>query len=455
MINTPRYKTAVATICGFIVLVGAYAPSQHTTPHAHAFFGDIALATKELVTDPIFWMVARTATHSITQSIVNWINSGFEGSPAFVTDLEQNLSNLGDAVAEDFFRGLDEVIQNNTGFSIRAPFQDQINRALRDEYYRTTSSYGFNVRNPYQDCYRGQGFSFNGFFCESQDPANNAFGRYQLARNELFSNIDKETQNRLRDLDAGRMFQSWRGPCELSGRPGATPQTGGTVSLSTTATEKNRKCPIRTPGAVIEESLGITVNSPLRQLELADEFNEILFALMSQMTSQVFGGGGLSGLSQPTSGGGPSYIDRLGSSNQSTGTTGTIGAVLATITQARTEATSYRASWQRIAGAANAAEQACRSTSRAAEASAVAQTANANVAKANKVLSELAEVEAKISAAGPNVSLNDSAAHATEFQTILATDIDAESAKQASQDTGNTQPGSIYSQMVRLEQECR
>ena len=86
-------------------IMGSFLVSYSTAPRAHAQFGGPVVVIGDLpsiqkqVVDAIAWTVAKTAVQSLTQSIVNWINSGFEGSPAFVTDLENNLGNLSDAVA--------------------------------------------------------------------------------------------------------------------------------------------------------------------------------------------------------------------------------------------------------------------------------------------------------------------------------------------------------------------
>src|SRR3989344_803694 len=224
-ISLKRLSKITATfVSGLFLLFAPLSPVP--TPVAHGqWVVEVAVdvpATLGRIADALAWAAAKTAIQSMTQSIVNWINSGFEGSPAFVTDLKRNLGNLGAAVAEDFIRGLDEVVQDNTGFSIRAPFQDQIAQALRTEFYRTTSSYGFDARYPYRDCYGSGGFSWNGFFCESRNDANNPYGRYMLARNDLFRQVDQETQNRLREIDWGNGFLSWRGSCGPYGDGGAS-----------------------------------------------------------------------------------------------------------------------------------------------------------------------------------------------------------------------------------------
>lgn len=408
--------------------------------------GDIPSEIQRVL-DSIGWIVAKTAVNSLTQSVVNWINSGFEGSPAFVTDLNRNLGNLADAVADDFIRGLDQVVVDNTGFSIRAPFQDQIASALREEFYRTTSSYGFDIRNPYRDCYGGRGFNLNGFFCESQNPANNAYGRYDLARNELFKTLDRTAQNRIAELGWGKGFLSFRGPCGQYGNTPTTSTAAAAVSLS--QAEASSNCPIRTPGAVIENALGISVTSPFRQLELADNINEIVAALMTQMVNQVLGSGGLTGVSQPSAGGGPSYLDRATSSSE---------GFAQNIADTRSKIISYQAGWQRIRDAAQSARQACsNSGDKAAQADAVLNTANAQLSDAIAKLATLASIDAE-RVRLTNSGTTDSQAITTlvtRFTDLLSATKTLAQGEAESVSTGNAEPGSLYSQMTRLTASCR
>lgn len=266
----------------------------------------LAMANKETVLDGLAWTVAKVAIDSITKSLVNWINSGFDGSPAFVTDLKENLTYLGDAIADDFIDRLDQNIVANTGFSIRTPFQDQLNAALREEFYRTTASYGLDYTlNAYSEDpkafidgeFRRGGF--NAFFAASQNPSNNPLGAYLQAQNRLWAEISAAQQQRRQELEWGKGFLSFRGPC---------PVRGEVADLS-----RAEKCPfnsVRTPGSVIENQLVQNLGSGVRQLELADNINEIVGALFGQLVNQVLGSGGLASVSQPAAGGGRSYLDR-------------------------------------------------------------------------------------------------------------------------------------------------
>ena len=446
------------------VVVGGVAATAaaSTITAANTTAQSLAIAPKNIL-DALAWMLAKTVIQSLTRSIVNWINSGFQGSPAFITDLGRNLGNLADAVADDFIRGLDDVVISNTGFSIRAPFQDQIARKLREEFYRTTSSYGFDVRYPYRDCYRGQGFSMSGFLCESQNPANNVYGRYQLARNELFRQLDTEAQTRLQELSWGKGFLSWRGPCGPNANPAAAAAaTHEGIHLGQKKT--TRGCPIRTPGAVIENALGITTTSPFRQLELADSVNEIVLALMSQMVNQVLGGTGLSGVSSPSSGGGPSYLTQATDPSQYNSTLARFaeGFSSVNIEEQRRGVMEYRSVWERIANAANSAKEACSIRGSQEQADTVLTRANANISRANAALVALENIQGKMVAAQNTTGNRVDAVNSVvlEWNTLLGSNQtipsqqELQEAKTESQDTGNTEPGSLYSQMMRLSASC-
>ncbi|MEA2701550.1 MAG: hypothetical protein QOE22_259 [Candidatus Parcubacteria bacterium] len=417
------------------------------------------------ILDGLAWTAAKVALKSMTQSVVNWINSGFEGSPAFITDLNRNLGNLSDAVANDFLNGLNQVVISNTGFNIRAPFQDQIAAALRQEFYRTTSSYGFDVRNPYKECY-GDGFSINGFLCEGQNAGNNPYGRYQLARDELFRQVDTAARTRITELGWAKGFLSWRGPCGQYGTnayPGpndnaaADALTKTAVQLSQAETTNN--CSIRTPGAVIENALGISVTSPFRQLELADSVNEIVAALMTQMVNQVLGGAGLTGVSQPAAGGGTSYINQNAGEYTSFATEVANGfsADLETLQRA---VSTYRSQWQRIDGAARNAQSACANdSSKASQAAAVLARSGAALAKASAAITAIATTQTQINAArgttssdpnAPDPVVNAYLALIKDTSRIPGEDEFSEAERESS-DTGT----SLYSQMTRLAASCR
>ncbi|KND50093.1 MAG: hypothetical protein AB203_03850 [Parcubacteria bacterium C7867-008] len=366
------------------------------------------------ILDGLAWTVAKVAVQSLTRSVVNWINSGFQGSPAFVGDLKQNLQELGDTVADDFF----DSLQDNTGVDVRSPFKDQVTQALRDNYYRTTG--GFYGSNYDLDRYSDDPAAFvNGHFAKggfdamfaamAQDE-NTPLGAYRAGQDSLARKVEDFRVNRLHELTWGKGFMSWRGNC-LVKQPAGTP----------TSLQKKDSClsyEIKTPGSVIESTLGITASSPLRQLELADSFNEIIGALAGQLVGQILGGTGLSGASQPRPGGGSSYLDEATDPDQySQNSTSLANGFIKNVRDEQTRTKTYQRDWQTVQSAAEDAGS-CVDDSVVLDA---VERSKAGLEKASAALSALDKISAKISAA--QNSTNSSAALTSvsaEFQELTS-----------------------------------
>ncbi len=62
-----------------------------------------ALQTKECVLDGLVVSIREALIAALTQSIINWINNGFEGGPAFVTNLNGFLGTVADQTSLGVF----------------------------------------------------------------------------------------------------------------------------------------------------------------------------------------------------------------------------------------------------------------------------------------------------------------------------------------------------------------
>lgn len=408
----------------------------------------------------IAWSVAKMAIQSITRSTVNWINSGFQGSPAFITDLQANLNVLSDTVANNFFAELNQATIDSTGFNLTSPFQDQITQQLRANYYKATGSllglnqYDLQGHSADPRAFLNGTFSqggFNAFFSASQNPANNPFGAYTLASNALATQIDAATKQRQNEYIAGNGFSSWRGNCATAANPA-------------TALAKNDPCygsPIKTPGSVIESQLENNLGSGIRQLELADSINEIVGALMGQLVNQVLGPNGLSGASQPSAGGGASYINQATNTSTNTQNSTLTQGLVQTIANDLTTLAAYRDGWQKILDAANAAQTSCgvRDTI-----TPVITQATAGVAKANAAIQAETAVQAKVQAAVTSTAADASTqltTAVTQYQSYLAASTTPTFSDEAfvtaqSIDTSSDSSAtpSLYTQMVTAKSTC-
>jgi len=406
------------------------------------------------------WTVAKTAIQSMTRSIVTWINSGFEGSPAFVTDLNRNLRQLSDTVAMEFFESLDADV-------IDSPFLEQIALGVGAAYYMNSSQdrvarrlkYTLNEYSRNDRAFLDGNFEeggFNAWFAVWMNQANNPIGAHYIAGQELAAQIEAESFERLQELMYGRGFLSWKGEC-----------TARDETISLNPDENCIKHETLTPGAVVERQLGVTLESPLRQLELADSINEIVAALAVQMVSQVAGASGLLGITRPSSSGGGSSLDRATDPSQYSGTTNSIGQGLsARMTTDRTNVQAYQQSWQRIQSAAQNASQALEGgrscTNKEERQALVTQTLAEAAAALTKAQESLNALNALISQTPGQGSASASGTlnlAANDYLTLVSSGTlpDAAALSRArteSRDTGSQQPGSLYSQMLRITREC-
>lgn len=385
-----------------------------------------SLNVKEFALDPIAWAVAKMAIQSMTKSLVNWINSGFNGSPAFVTDLEGHLQNVGDAVAGPF------IGQLGSNASLRSPFQSVVAQAVGSRYYLSTSQDGFfteaaytlNQYTPNDVAFTNGDFSQGGisaWFAAFSNPANNRYGAEMLADQELARRVSRAQQTAVIQLNWGQGFLSWcgdstSGDANTSGGTGTvniTPQ----VNPATVCIKDGKPGSIQTPGSVLASLTNKTLGLSADQLVTADEFNEIIGALMSQLTNQVVGGLGLSGVSSVSSGG-RGFIDQAADPSQYAGATGgnsPNAALSQTITGQVQTVQAYQTDWKTIT---DEAQLAVNASSNCSIASDVLNQGKAADAKAVAALALLQKIQADANAGGSDQAKL--AAAGAEFQQALA-----------------------------------
>ena len=415
------------------------------------------ISTLEYVLNGLAWEVANMAIESITASTVNWINSGFQGSPAFVTDLKQNLRGVEDAIAARFFEELSNQEIQTT------PTQDRILDAVRLGYYLRTSPESFYTRypstlyavSPNPEGFLGGDFSqggWNAWFATVMNPRDNPYAAEELLNRELEGALAEATGNRLQELSWNRGFLQWCGD-EISAEEDAAEQD----TLALGQTDRCVGKVTRTPGIVIEERLNQALGSGMERLTVADDFNEIVGALLNQLAMQVLGGGnggGLLGASAPSAGGGPSFIERTRSGGQ--GSAGLSTSFIGTLENQRRQIVAFQTNWEKIQTAAEAALQAC-GTNGNPNPQQVLDRADARLVRAANALAALDALIADINTAntaGGNQAgaLSNISRRYGELMTsdILPTPEEVAEGQVESQDTGDAEPGSLYTRMTRM-----
>lgn len=272
-------------VCTAGLLTGATAGALSSIPLAALFVTVNAPAQnitdadsiQQRFLDCITRGIARVALEQITSSIVNWINSGFEGEPSFVTNYEQFFTNVADRAAGEFIRG------SALSF-LCSPFQPQVRIAIAQSYARRGASAPScslsQVTNNIEGFIRGN-FSQGGwpaFISLTTTPTNNPYGAYMYGQTKLNEYVSYAVEQGRLDITIGQGFLSQQ-------------------KCDTDAQGRKTNCRILTPGSTIGESI---VDPALKQtyesLNMADNFDEIVSALISQLITRT-AYGGLSNLS--------------------------------------------------------------------------------------------------------------------------------------------------------------
>ncbi|MEK7634897.1 MAG: hypothetical protein AAB446_00450 [Patescibacteria group bacterium] len=306
-----------------LTLIIAFVFSPFLAPRAQAQYIDIWNAVKDGALDMVGWQIPKMILQRMSASTVNWINSGFSGSPAYVTDPGAYFTNVGDQIASNFIFNKPELR------FLCGPIAAKIRIALARSYVGsggssgqqwqcTLTEVGQNMEDFMGDFSRG---GWDNFFELTQRQQNNPIGAYMMAEDAMNKQIATKVNTKLNELNQGSGFLSYE-DCETF--PTVPDITTGLDPNSQTSFVPGEEevCRTVTPGSVIAGKLGDTLGKGEDSLVTADEINELVGALLNQLTSQVMGGvGGLLGASRSSGSSSNtdnsrSLIEQLASGNQ-------------------------------------------------------------------------------------------------------------------------------------------
>jgi hypothetical protein len=315
------------TICVAILLVILLMQAMPKKAHAVFGVGDITFTTivgdtsptgisnsinitaehiKEYVLDKLAYIAAKQILHQMTGDIINWINGGFNGKPAFLANPQAFFLDTADQITGRM------IADNGALASLCSPWNVDVRLSLALEqatnnfrstrYTCTLNTIAGNAENA--SAFLGGDFSVGGWssFIDTTVGTDNPVAQYLLAKGEIQEKIDEKTDAINKDLDRGMGFLTFS-QCETvpfqSGITAETTSDGAYISDNGDGT--GTKCSAKTPGSAIAHMLNTSLDSPIVEAELANDINSVLSALVSQMTTQIISKG-LSGLSSSGSG---------------------------------------------------------------------------------------------------------------------------------------------------------
>ncbi len=296
--------------------------------------------------------LAKNQLTAMTKYTMNWITTGFNGDPLYVRDVNSYMDSLTTGILKketEIFGNIDNEKYYPYG---RDYARGQINayKVGKDQYgalKQDLTDYlepGATPDSFATDFSQG---GWNGWLALTQHSQNNPLGFNLKASENLENQKEVATSNAQNELNRnGGVFDQKKcieyapvaptrttgtDSCGIKDRKGnclGTPSGGNTTSA--TAVPRCLKYETVTPGSVIKAKIDTYINSPERQIELADTLNDALNSLFSALINK-FESQGLSGLGSkvnnwttPAGGGfgSNSLVDTLGNTLSSTGVFG-------------------------------------------------------------------------------------------------------------------------------------
>jgi hypothetical protein len=229
-----------------------------------------SLELKEFILDGLAWNIVKQTVIAMTDSMVNWINSGFDGRPRFVDDLEGFLTEQADRAVGEFiesFEGAAFLCEPFT-VSVKTAVEVSASRRLAEPPSCTLSDVVDNIED-FEDFIKGEPGSFtrNGgwntwFGITTQPDIYTAFGQLSTMESERLAIEQTERTEQNTILGFGDGFFSQLNNC--------TPVDGEV---------RRSNCEIGTPGKLVQSALSSNLDSSREALIAADELDELMGAV--------------------------------------------------------------------------------------------------------------------------------------------------------------------------------
>ncbi len=217
--------------------------------------------------DGIAWCIANSLIEYVANSTIEWANTGFNGSPAFISNMDNFLENLADQEAGNFINSIAGNVTNG-GVNLCSNFRVSISTGLSNYYsrsnYNRTSSCSLSRVIKNIDGFMDGNFEeggWEGWFSMTQNANNNRIGATILATDELYARIS--ARNNTLKLELGL--------------------NNGFLNYKKCTSKDPKSCKTVTPGAVIQSSLEKSLNLPKDRLVLAQKFDQVISAVVDNL----------------------------------------------------------------------------------------------------------------------------------------------------------------------------
>jgi len=265
---------------------------------------------KEYILDPLFWTMANVVIDQFGDAIVDWIRNGFDGSPMFLSDPEgffrDTANQASGAIINDLnmnwlcdslkFRfDLDFFLPGTSRSKYACTYEDIVenfsslaDRDLGDWIDVNVSVNQQNVVRRFGDDFRNGGFLM---WLNTSLPRNNTTGRILTAWDEVAMASEQAKEKERFGLSINGGFFGLRKCVEYG--PGDVYEPFGKTDdpANTNPKDKCTKYVDTTPGQLVQDQLKNVGGKDFSRLQVADEIDEIIGALATEMIGWLLTGG--------------------------------------------------------------------------------------------------------------------------------------------------------------------
>ncbi len=294
---------------------GVYVPVNDAAVTLNTGF----LVYKECILDGVARKIGENAAAEMTRQGLRSSSVGRNGRPQFPEDVTLNQERIrwGNKILLD---SMSEAYVGVLCPAIKNPVRTTIVRSYLARQNQPTRSFACSLP--------GQNASFYETLAAFREPKNNPYGAWIILQDDINARIAyNEYSQRQRLLSNNGFFDTTSDPDDPLGAR------------------------IITPGYLIAQSIAQMTGSGFRQLENANEIDQVVGNLFGGLTTQLVSDTrGLIGLTQPVNGQ-PSYLDRMISQTSSSVRQQAANAALSIIGAARQIESNYRQAKEGIASA--------------------------------------------------------------------------------------------------------
>ena len=237
-------------------------------------------SAKERALASISGAMKQEVVQKVNKSTIDWVNNGFDGKPAYMTDPYSVLRTTTEKVVEDVVYGDYSLKHISPDFELPLKF------AINDYYFGQKpgelSYQPVSTVNKYED---DEVFSWSKFLDMGTNPANSLFSNYYNLIDDIDRVVGERGSNLQEEIDRGKGYLSLR-QCE----------DGWEYDGSS---EAAKHCKIVTPGYTIAEQVNKAISSDVDRVIFANEVDELMGVLVDGLLSKTLSSGGLASISDP------------------------------------------------------------------------------------------------------------------------------------------------------------